>query len=68
MVLVQLYKNVIEGASGYQIQLLEYSKTVLLLLLLLRNTQGTPTYVGNQAWYQSSAGVKTTGKILNNKI
>merc|ERR1712016_380155 len=25
-------------------------------------------YLGNQAWYHRSAGVKTTGKILNKKI
>ena len=25
-------------------------------------------YLGNQAWYYRSAGVKTTGKILNKKI
>ena len=25
-------------------------------------------YLGNQAWYHRSAGVKTTGKILNKKF
>ena len=28
----------------------------------------TPRIPGNQAWYHRSAGVKTTGKILNKKI
>ena len=39
----------------------------VLLLLLLRDAQGTPLCLGNQESYHRSAGVKTTGKTFLKK-
>ena len=46
----------------------EFVKDEILLLLLLVTKSVKWRYLGNQAWYHRSGGVKTTGKILKKKI
>ena len=52
---------------GVNIQLLELSKTSPAPSVL-RHGQGTPPLSRRLRWYHRSAGVKTTGKILNIKL